>query len=120
VGYQVFIGYYHSNMTSSNYLGVDFAIHSALLIALTWLLPFFILKKFKPSLEKSALRGLNKGLASGLSSIEAEVLLVLHEVEQSHINQSSQLTDIINQCQSSAETSPTIPQNQTLSRMLVN
>ncbi len=28
VGYQVFTGYYTSNMTSTNYLGVDFAVHS--------------------------------------------------------------------------------------------
>jgi hypothetical protein len=61
VGYKVFMGYYTSNMTDSHYLGVDFAIHSSLLIAMTWLIPYFILKKSQPSLKKTALKGLNKG-----------------------------------------------------------
>ena len=73
VGYKVFIGYYTSNMTDNHYLGVDFAIHSSLLIVLTWLIPFFILKKAQPSLQKTALKGLNKGLHTAFSLIDNEV-----------------------------------------------
>ena len=63
VGYKVFTSFYASNMVDNHYLGVDFAIHSSLLIALSWLMPFFIVKKMQPSLKKSAFKGLNKGLA---------------------------------------------------------
>jgi hypothetical protein len=98
VGYQVFVGYYISNQTNSHYLGVDFAIHSSLLIALTWLTPFFILKKCQPSLQKSALRGLNKGLANALSQIDADVSGVLNTLNQQQHQQAQQLSQLIEQC----------------------
>ena len=84
VGYRVFMGYYTSNMTDNHYLGVDFAIHSSLLIALTWLIPYFILKKSQPSLKKTALKGLNKGLLNAFSQIENEVLSVVESLVQQH------------------------------------
>jgi GTPase Era involved in 16S rRNA processing len=57
VGDQVLVGYYQSNATHDHYLGLDFAIHSGLLILISWLIPWYILKKLKPSLEKSAMAG---------------------------------------------------------------
>jgi GTPase Era involved in 16S rRNA processing len=85
VGYQVFIGYFHSSMTNDTtaYLGVDFAVHSVMLIALSWLIPFFVHKKIQPSLEKNALRGLRKGLQQALSYLNQEIENALSE-EQSH------------------------------------
>lgn len=98
VGYKVFMGYYTSNMTENHYLGVDFAIHSCLLIALTWLIPFFILKKSEPSLKKSALKGLNKGLSNAFNMIEHEVLTVAESLVEQHKEQEKQLSAIIEQC----------------------
>src|SRR5690606_9107173 len=89
VGYRVFMVYYTSEAGNEAYLGVNFAIHSTLLIAITWLTPFFILKKMKPSLEKSALRGLNKGLMNGLSMIEYEVADIIENFSQQHSEQIS-------------------------------
>jgi len=119
VGYQVFIGYYISNMTEVGYLGVDFAIHSTLLIAITWLTPFFILKQLKPSLEKSALRGLNKGVNSAISMIDGEVLLVIENVDKQHTERIKQLDGIIESC-SVADRQPAIDSNSPLSRMLID
>ncbi|HEY8034824.1 MAG TPA: GTPase [Methylobacter sp.] len=119
VGYQVFIGYYTSNMTEVGYLGVDFAIHSSLLIAITWLTPFFILKKLKPSLEKSALRGLNKGLNSAINMIDGEVLLVIENIGNQHAEQIKQLDGIIELC-GVAERQPSIDSNSPLARMLID
>lgn len=82
VGYQVFSGYYHSAAESSAYLGVDFAVHSILLIALSWLIPFFLHKKLQPSLQKAALQGLHKGLIQVLSGFKAELEQVVLETEQ--------------------------------------
>lgn len=121
VGYQVFIGYYTSNMTEVAYLGVDFAIHSSLLITITWLMPFFILKKLKPSLEKSALRGLNKGLSSAINMIDGEVLLAIENIGNQHAELIKQLAGIIELC-SSADAdrqSSIIGSNSPLSRMLI-
>lgn len=120
VGYQVFIGYYRSNMTSVDYLGVDFAIHSSLLIALTWLTPFFILKKIKPSLEKSALKGLSRGLATALSIIEAEVLSAIDGVIDQHDGQARQLKGITELCgNGGAGRQPPVDNGSPLSRMLI-
>ncbi|WP_432744367.1 GTPase [Methylobacter sp. G7] len=121
VGYQVFIGYYTSNMTDANYLGVDFAVHSSLLIAITWLTPFFILKKLKPSLEKSALRGLSKGLSNAISMIDGEVLLAIENVGNQHAEQTKQLAGIIKLCSvADAGRQPAIDSNSPLARMLID
>ncbi|MBL6987004.1 MAG: GTPase domain-containing protein [Methylobacter sp.] len=120
VGYQVFIGYYHSNMSEVDYLGVDFAIHSSLLIAISWLAPFFILKKLKPSLEKSALRGLNKGLNNAINMIDGEVLLAIENVGNQHAEQAKQLAGIIEQCSIADADRQSIDSNSPLSRMLID
>ena len=121
VGYQVFIGYYTSNMTNVAYLGVDFAIHSSLLIAITWLTPFFILKKLKPSLEKSALRGLNKGLSNAINMIDGEVLVVIENISNQHAEQVKQLDAIIELCGiADAGQQPSIGSNSPLARMLID
>ena len=121
VGYKVFMGYYTSNMTDNHYLGVDFAIHSSLLIALTWLIPFFILKKSQPSLKKSALKGLNKGLHTAFSLIENEVVSTIENLAQQHKEQVNQLSVLMEQC---AETDTdkllSVANDSPLTRMLIN
>jgi 50S ribosome-binding GTPase len=82
VGYQVFARYYQSAFESIAYLGVDFAVHSVLLIALSWLIPFFLHKKMQPSLEKAAFSGLNKGLTQVMINLRAELEKSLFKVEQ--------------------------------------
>jgi len=121
VGYQVFIGYYTSNMTDVDYLGVNFAVHSSLLIAITWLTPFFILKNLKPSLEKSALRGLNKGLICAIDMIHGEVLLAIENIARQHAEQVKQLDDIIALCGGADAGRPSsIDGNSPLARMLID
>ena len=119
VSYQVFIGYYTSNMSKVDYLGVDFAIHSSLLIVLTWLTPFFILKKLKPSLEKSALGGLNQGLVSAFNQLDREVLDAVEQVENQQAEQLKQLEGIIDLC-CVAEGQADIGSNSLLNRMLID
>ena len=121
VGYKVFMGYYTSNMTDTHYLGVDFAVHSSLLIAMTWLIPYFILKKSQPSLKKSALKGLNKGLINAFSMIDSEVLSVVESLVQQHKEQVKQLSGIIEQCGvTDADQSLSVESDSPLTRMLMN
>ncbi len=121
VGYQVFVGFYYSNMTNTHYLGVDFAIHSGLLIALTWLAPFFVLKKARPSLKKTALSGLNRGLANALGMIEGEVMAALESVVHQHAGQMQLLAELSAQCADTdnAQQRITLDNNSPLGRMLV-
>jgi len=121
VGYKVFMGYYVSNMTDNHYLGVDFTIHSGLLIAVTWLIPYFILKKLQPSLRKSALKGLNKGLVIAFGIIESEVLTIIEKFIKQHAEQVSQLSILIEQCsKTDGDQTLSIANDSPLHRMLMH
>lgn len=120
VGYQVFSGYYHSSLDYRNYLGANFAIHSGLFVGLSWLIPFFILKKLKPSLEKAALKGLKKGAAIGLIQIEAEIVNAIERLCQQRNEIAAEAEQIIRQCESSQESIETIRSDSRLARMLVD
>jgi putative protein kinase ArgK-like GTPase of G3E family len=98
VGYQVFSGYYHSATDASAYLGADFAIHSVLLIALSWLIPFFLHKKIQPSLQKAALKGLQKGLQQALMAIDVEIKALLLEEQSRNTDLQLALTNLIDKC----------------------
>ena len=108
-------------MVDNHYLGVDFAIHSSLLIALSWLMPFFIVKKMQPSLKKSAFKGLNKGLAGAFSIIDGEIGSVLQDLAQQHKAQHDQLSEIIDQCGATdSEQGSVVDKESPLGRMLMN
>ncbi len=99
VGYQVYSGYYHSTAESTAYLGSDFAIHSALLIGLSWLIPFFLHQKLQPSLQKAACKGLQKGMQYALATSCAEVMQALIEEQKSNEALRMQLLALIDQCE---------------------
>jgi hypothetical protein len=121
VGYQVFVGYYDSNTTHDHYLGIDFAVHSSLLILISWLMPWYILKKLKPSLEKSALNGINKGVNYALSMLEVEVMTVIKSVSSQHDEQIRQITELIAKIKADdAKKSEKITANDSLARMLID
>jgi GTPase SAR1 family protein len=121
VGYQVFTGYQHSNETHLAYLGVDFLIHSSLVVAISWLTPWFIAKKLKPSLQASALRGLQKGLALAFATINEEVLAAIDQVKGLHAEQQRQIADLLSQCAAleSKQQTP-IDSSSPLKRMLIH
>jgi len=120
VGVQVFTGFQHSNETHSSYLGVDFLIHSSLMVAISWLTPWFIVKKLKPSLKATAQRGLQKGLIHAFALIDTEVLAAIDQVKSLRDEQQRQLTDLIGQCAAlGSRAQVVIESNSPLSRMLI-
>lgn len=70
ISWDVVNAFYRSEQTHSGYLGADFAIHASLLVAIAWLLPWFIHRQLKPSAEKTALQGLSHGVDAGLNAID--------------------------------------------------
>ena len=118
VGYQVFIGYYQGVAATAQYLGVDFAVHSLLLIGLSWLIPFFLHKKIQPSLQKAALKGLQKGLQQGLQAIEAEIVAILSREQASRQAAQQALAALISRCQAGGAEQK--PQQGLLARVLVS
>lgn len=116
VSVQVFIGYYQSNQHTAPYLGVDFAVHSVLLIALTWLIPFFLIKKCQPSLKNIALRGLQSGITQALNALDTEVMTVLSNIELQHKTHSTQLHALSTACHEGSQSKP----SESLARLLLN
>jgi GTPase Era involved in 16S rRNA processing len=120
VGYKVFMGYYTSDLLDNHYLGIDFAVHSGLLISLTWLIPFFILKKAQPSLKTSALKGLHKGLQNAFNIIETDVSLHISTVIEQHKVQLDELSSLIDHCNTNIPgQNLSIPSDSPLVRMLM-
>jgi len=74
--------YYASAASHSGFLGVDFAIHSALLVTLAWLLPHFLNLRLRPSTERVAAAGLRRGIDVGLDLIGAEVADAIDQIRQ--------------------------------------
>nr|BAL52851.1 hypothetical conserved protein [uncultured Gammaproteobacteria bacterium] len=67
-GYQLVLGYFREV-----YLGIDFAVHSALIIGVSGLIPHLACRLLEPSLEKAAFRGILRGLRLGFAHVETEV-----------------------------------------------
>lgn len=120
VAYQVFTGYYHSNQINAEYLGVNFAIHSTLLIAISWLFPWILAKKLKPSLRVSALKGLNRGLLTGLGMIDADVTIAVEQIRSQHAQQFLEISEIIARCGGSGiKLQNQLEKESSLNRMLM-
>ncbi len=69
--YHVVIGFYSGTQGNNSFLGVDFAIHSGLLIGLAWLIPWLLQRKLRPSLASAAERGLHQGIRSGIEELNS-------------------------------------------------
>ncbi|ATG90027.1 GTPase [Methylomonas koyamae] len=117
VGYQVFSGYYHSTAEHSAYLGTDFAVHSLLLIGLSWLIPFFLHKKIQPSLYKAGLKGLRQGLQHALAAVFAEIKQVLVSEQQRNEALRAELQALVARCAAEPETA--IDKQSLLGRVLL-
>ena len=63
-------GFYSSTQGEKAFLGLDFAIHTILLIGLAWLIPWLIHRKLKPSLADAAKHALTRGNAAGISELK--------------------------------------------------
>ncbi len=118
VSYQVLEGFYESSISDEAYLGTDFAIHSGILIALSWLLPFFLRKQLKPSLEKTALKGLQQGLDQSMAKIEVEIESAIHQVAEQREKLVAKAQPILKQCKKQPPSKPA-GETETLKRMLV-
>jgi hypothetical protein len=82
VSWQAVTAYYASALTHGGYLGADFAIHSSLIVAISWLLPFFLNRQLKPSAERTAEKGLRTGIGAGLALIHVQVLDILANLKE--------------------------------------
>ncbi|NBV74631.1 MAG: GTP-binding protein [Methylococcaceae bacterium] len=83
VAYEVFVGFYQSSLEARAYLGVEFAVHSGLLIGLSWLIPFYLHRKLQPSRKTTAINGLKHGAELAFHLIGNDInSLCLKQAEQ--------------------------------------
>jgi hypothetical protein len=73
VAYDVVAGYGRGVAGGAPFLGLAFAVHAALLIALAWLLPALLHHLLRPDLRAAVVRGLTAGLDAGLDAIAEEL-----------------------------------------------
>ena len=73
IAVRVITGYWQSAGDTEQYLGSNFAVHSALLLGIAWLLPMVLQYRLKPSVETAAQRGLERGLEEALEAYGAGV-----------------------------------------------
>lgn len=98
VGYEVFVGFYQSSVEERAYLGVEFAIHSGLLIGLSWLIPFYLHRKLQPSRKTTAINGLHHGAKLAFHSHQQEIDQVCLKQAELHNYHLDQLTKFKQVC----------------------
>lgn len=82
VGWQVIARYYGGMQGSNDWLGINFAVHSLLLIGLAWLVPHLLHRLLQPSLEKVAERGVRQGIDRAFERIATDIEQLLDELQQ--------------------------------------
>lgn len=116
--FEIYQGYYQSSSgLGGEYLGSNFAIHSGLLVCISWLLPWFLHRKLKPSAETVALKALNSGVAAGLELTKLKIDETLQKTLEQRDQYRMEGQQLLEQCQSPAVANG-ISDNQTLNRML--
>lgn len=99
VGYRLVSVFQTSGGNPGAYLGGNFAVHSALLIGLAWLIPFVLHRQLKPSPVKAAARGLLKGLNNAIGVAQDKVSDAIQQVQEEQSVMRSELLQITDNLQ---------------------
>ncbi|HHH39139.1 MAG TPA: hypothetical protein ENK50_06155 [Sedimenticola sp.] len=78
--WQLVAGFYAGAEGRAEFLGVNFAIHTLLLVGLAWFVPWLLQRKLRPSAAGSAERGLRRGIERGIDRLEERGKAVLGQV----------------------------------------
>jgi len=89
IGFRVVDAFREGATQPAAYLSSNFAINSALLLALAWCVPAFLQYKIKPSRERAAARGLRNGVQSALQQVDTDFQQCLQQAtdERQQIDQ---------------------------------
>ncbi|RUM93552.1 MAG: hypothetical protein DSZ28_07895 [Thiothrix sp.] len=98
-------GFYSSTQGNKAFLGLDFAIHTVLLIGLAWLIPWLIHRKLKPSVADATKHGLSQGNAMGIAELKKQFKALWNDnaVERKNLEQEiKKMQEKLNDYQTSA------------------
>ena len=101
VVFRVFNGFYEAGISESPYLGLNFAIHSIVLVASSWFLPWFAHRQFKPSRQRIAIQGLTKGLSLGLDLFAGKVEEAMDLIDEERLRLMTTGRNLVEQCHKS-------------------
>lgn len=119
VGWQVVIGYYRGFEGAGDYLGINFAIHSLLLIGLSWLIPFLLHRLLQPSIEKAAKAGIRSGYQAGFERIDQEVKEILTSLKEELTSLQAEGETLLAQLSDEASARP-VALDPLLERMMID
>ncbi len=120
IGYRVVDLYYKNGSGELPYLGVDFAVHSGLLLLLAWLVPWFVLRNLRPSLEKTAIRGIESGVEIGLNQLSVQVEDAIEETAKSHGHYLDSAQKLLKLCSKKPELPESGSSDHLLNRILLS
>lgn len=83
--YHVVTRYAQGLSGESGFLGFDFAVHSLMLIGLSWFVPFTLARWLRPSYRAAARRGLRDGSERAIAALEELVKKVCDESERGRV-----------------------------------
>jgi len=96
VAYIAFTRFHSATFGEGEFLGINFAVNSLLIVASSWLIPYLLHRQLEPSLIKTAQRGLTAGLNEGLDAVELKLAESFdHIIRQSrvHVDKAEGLLD---------------------------
>ncbi len=73
IAWRVVQGFVEGGSNPAAYLGSNFAVNGALLLAISWVIPALVRRLIRPSREKAALRGVSRGLDAALTQVEGVI-----------------------------------------------
>ncbi|EGV52479.1 GTPase [Candidatus Endoriftia persephone] len=81
-GYHVVADFYAGTRGEQAFLGLDFAIHTTLLVLLAWLIPQLLQQRTKPSAAASLRRAIGQTLRQGIVAIQARFTTLYGELDE--------------------------------------
>ena len=90
--YHLVVGYYLGIEGKAGFLGLNFAIHTGLLIGIAWLLPWLLRGRLKPSLPGAVGKAMQQGIASGIAGMRQQGGAVLQQIGEELAQQRSALS----------------------------
>jgi len=87
VAWAVVVGYYRAVHGTAPYRGVELAVHSLLVVAIAWAVPFILDRLLRPSMERTVGRALRAGLRAALDDAGAAIVAAVRACEKDAASQ---------------------------------
>ncbi len=116
VAVHVVRSFYRGVAGEGAFLGGDFAIHSALLVLLAWLLPMALKRALRPSLQGVAAAGLRSGLVEALRQLREDMAARMARTAQARAGLDEQACALLAELEAARRAEP--PRSADLQRLV--